>query len=249
MIRGLYTAASGMLVENRKMENISQNISNVGTAGFKQTYLSTISQEESTLKTGDLKQSLGTITMKVGIDESFIHLTQGQLQQSEQPYDFAIEGEGFFTLEGPNGERLYTRDGRFGVDGEGRLVSKEGLPVLVDNGKGMGYAYVSDKEFTTSTGGSFNVNGETYQFIISKLENQDQIIRYQNNLFGYAGGNAPINFDGISIHQGMIEGSNVDATDEMVNLMSTSRAFQMNSKVMQIMDQILEQSVNELGKV
>ncbi|HAX72534.1 MAG TPA: hypothetical protein DCY20_03290 [Firmicutes bacterium] len=249
MIRGLYTAASGMLVENRKLENISQNISNIGTAGFKQTYLSTISQEESTLKTGNLKESIGTITMKVGIDESLIHLTQGELQTSNQPYDFAIEGDGFFTLEGPGGERLYTRDGRFGVDDQGRLVSKEGFPVLVSTDKGIGYASVNDQEFVTSETGSFTVNGETYQFLISDLQNQNQIVRYENNLFGYNGGNAPINYENVSVYQGMIEGSNVDATDEMVNLISTSRSFQMNSKVLQVMDQVLEQSVNELGKV
>lgn len=249
MIRGLYTAASGMIVENRKQENISHNMSNIGTTGFKQMMLISMSQDEGTLKTNNLKNTVGNLTLKVSVGEAVMNFTQGQLQPSNEPYDFALEGDGVFTLQGPQGERLYTRDGRFGVDNQGRLVSKEGYPVMVTNGKGgTGFAMVNDQSFTTSANGEFNVNGQDYKFLISELPDATSITKIGDSLYGYNGNANALNTN-YNVHQFMKEGSNVDPTDEMVNMIATNRAFQMNSKVLMTMDETLQKSVNELGRV
>lgn len=134
MIRGLYTAASGMIYENKRQENVAQNIANIQTPGFKQSYISAISQDKVVSNLNGSNQ-LGSLTLKVAIDQQVLNLAQGDLKTSENALDFAIEGNGFFTLQGPNGN-LYTRDGRFELDETGTLVSQEGYPVLVVDASG-----------------------------------------------------------------------------------------------------------------
>lgn len=245
MIRGIYTATSGMLVENRRQENISQNLANVNTTGFKQVYLTAVSQEEITVRNMNGGHDVGVIPTLVGTDNPTLMMTQGALKSTELTHDFAINGEGFFTVEGPNGENLYTRDGRFGVDTEGRLVTKEGYPVLMAEGE---YAYVNQEEFSITSDGSFNINGQDYQFLICTVEDAQQLVSQGDNLYSYDGV-TQVAQEGYVVAQGYIEGSNVDATDEMVNLIASSRAYQSNAQVLKAMDQILGQLVNQVGKV
>lgn len=245
MIRGIYTAASGMLVENRRQENISQNLANVNTTGFKQLYLTAISQEEGIVRNMNGGHDVGILPTLVGTDNPTLMLTQGSLKQTGITHDFAITGEGFFTLEGPNGENLYTRDGRFGVDAMGRLTSKEGYPVLMSNGE---YAVVNRDEFSVGTDGTFSSNGQNYQFLISNAPNPQNLIAQGDNVFSY-NGITEFAQEGYVISQGFVEGSNVNATDEMVNLIAASRAFQANSQVLKAMDQVLGQATNQVGKL
>ena len=247
MIRGLYTAASGMIYENKRQENIAQNISNVQTPGFKQTYLNAISQEEGVLVNNNGENVVGSLTMKVKIDDAFIQLQQGDLQTSNQSLDFAIEGDGFFTLQGPGG-LLYTRDGRFTLNDTGQLVSKEGYPVLVSDAKGAVQPVMTNNSITVSSDGTFYSGMDNYQFVISDLNNVNQISKQGNSLFSY-GGQANIGGGDFSIHQYMTEGSNVDATDALVDMIAINRSLQSNSKVLTIIDETLQASVSEIGRV
>ena len=246
MIRGYYTAASGMLYDQKRQENIAQNLSNVETNGFKQMVLVASSQEEATVMNRNQTHEVGSLTMKVGLDEAYLMTTQGQLKSTNLPYDFAINGEGYFTLEGPNNELLYTRDGSFGVDDQGRLVSKEGYPVVLSNG---GYAFVNDEEIRMGANGQFQAGNQTYQFNLVQLEDVAQMQQVGANNYTYQGQPVAVTFENTEILNGMVEGSNVDVVNEMASLMSTSRSYQANSKVLQAFDQIVSQSVNEIGKI
>lgn len=245
MIRGIYTAASGMLVENRRQENISQNLANLNTAGFKQLYMTAVSQEDRTVKNMNGKHSVGVLPTLVGTDTPTLMMTQGQLTSTGLTHDFAINGDGFFTVEGPNGENLYTRDGRFGVDATGRLTTKEGYPVLMSNGE---YAYVNQNDFSVGSDGTFEVNGQNYQFLICTVEDAQNLSAQGDNLYTYDGV-TQVAQDGFMVMQGYTEGSNVNATDEMVNLIASSRAYQTNSQVLKALDQVLGQAVNQIGKI
>lgn len=242
MIRSFYTAASGMIYENKRQENIAQNLSNIETNGFKQTLLSSISQSEATVRNQNGKQAIGSLTLKVGIDEATVSLEQGILKMTDNLLDFALNGTGFFTLEGPNG-RVYTRDGSFSVDNQGRLVSKEGYPVLSQEG----YVYVNNDEVSADQKGSLTVAGQTYQLSIVDLSEVELIKPLSVNTYGYEG--EPELTTGFTLNQGMVETSNVDAVTEMVNMIESSRAFQLNSKVLQAMDNVMSQSVSEIGRL
>lgn len=246
MIRGYYTAASGMLYDQKRQENIAQNLSNVETNGFKQMVLVASSQEEATVMNRNQTHKVGTLPMKVGLDEAYLLTTQGQLKSTGLPHDFAINGEGYFVLEGPNNEMLYTRDGSFGVDEQGRLVSKEGYPVLMSNG---GYAFVNDEDLKMGMNGQLQAGNQTYQFMLVQLEEVAQMQQVGANNYTYQGQPTAVTFENTEVLQRMVEGSNINVVDEMSNLMSASRSYQMNSKVLQAMDQITNQSVNEIGKI
>lgn len=242
MIRSFYTAASGMIYENKRQENIAQNLSNIETNGFKQTLLTSISQAEATVRNQNGKHDVGSLTLKVGIDEAMLSLEQGTLKTTNNNLDFALNGNGFFTLEGPNGN-VYTRDGSFGVDNQGRLVSKEGYPVLSQ----QGYVYVNNHDILSNSNGSLSINGQAYQLSIVELNDVQLISPLSNNTYGYEGDTVlATNF---TLNQGMLEGSNVDAVTEMVKMIESSRAFQMNSKVLQAMDEVMAQSVSEIGRI
>lgn len=246
MIRGYYTAASGMLYEQKRQENIALNLSNVETNGFKQMVMVASAQDEATVMNRNQTHTVGSLTMKVGLDEAYLSTTQGQLKATELPYDFAISGEGYFTVEGPNNELLYTRDGSFGVDQEGRLVTKEGYPVVMSNG---GYAFVNDSDIQMGSNGQFQAGNQTFQFNLVQLEDISQIQQVGANNYRYEGQPVAVTYENTEILNGMVEGSNIDVVDEMSLLMSSSRAYQMNSKVLQAMDQIMGQSVNDIGKI
>lgn len=246
MIRGLYTAASGMIYENRRQENVAQNIANIQTPGFKQSYISAISQDK-VVSNNNGRTELGSLTLKVAIDQQILSLAQGDLRPSEAPLDFAIEGNGFFTLQGPNGN-LYTRDGRFHVDETGILVSKDGYPVLVMDAQGNQQTIQANEEMSVSQTGTFNVANGTYQFVISNIANADQLVYQGDSVFAY---NGPVGIQqtGFTIHQNMLEGANVNATDALVEMISVNRSLQTNSKVLTTIDETLKSSVSEIGRV
>lgn len=246
MIRGLYTAASGMIYENKRQENIAQNIANIQTPGFKQSYISAISQDKL-ISNRNGKNELGSMSLKVSIDQQILSLAQGDLITSDQSLDFAIEGNGFFTLQGPNGN-LYTRDGRFHIDVTGTLVSQDGYPVLVRDDKGNQQTIKVNGDILVSQTGTFNVANINYQFVISNLTNVDQMAYQGDSTFTY-NGVAQIQDGDYTIHQNMIESANVNATDALVQMIAVNRSLQTNSKVLTTIDETLKSSVSEIGRV
>lgn len=245
MIRGLYTAASGMIYENKRQENVAQNIANIQTPGFKQSYISAISQDKVVSNLNGSNQ-LGSLTLKVAIDQQVLNLAQGDLKTSENALDFAIEGNGFFTLQGPNGN-LYTRDGRFELDETGTLVSQEGYPVLVVDASGNQQTIQLNEDISVSQNGTFNLNNTTYQFVISNITNADQLVYQGDSTFSY---NGPIGAQGeYKVHQNMLEGANVNATDALVDMITVNRSLQTNSRVLTAIDETLQSTVTEIGRV
>jgi flagellar basal-body rod protein FlgG len=140
MIRGLYTAVSGMITQEAKQDVVTNNLANVNTVGFKVDNLATKSFNEVLLSNRDkivngrnVKVNLGTINFGSKIDEVATSFTQGTLDKTDKETDFAIEGKGFFAVERNNGvntERYYTRDGHFHVNSQGFLVNDSGDKVI-----------------------------------------------------------------------------------------------------------------------
>jgi len=246
MIRGLYTAASGMIVENKRQENIAQNISNIQTPGFKQTFLATTAAERGDVVNN--RNPIGSLAMRVEVLESTIQLTQGPLQPTDNSLDFAIQGAGFFTVQGANGEILHTRDGRFTIDEEGRLTTKEGFPVVVTNGEGVLQQVLVNEDMRVNRDGSFTINGQTFQFAIANLEDPNLMVQQGNGLYVY---NGALEFmdQGFEVNQSMIEGSNVDALDALVDMIATNRALQTNSRVLTALDETLKLAATEIGRL
>jgi len=262
MIRGLYTAASGMVAQQQNIDVISNNIANVNTTGFKQdraefqdlmyqslNYTAGATSATSNNPTG-IDVGLGVRTS--GIQKNFI---QGSLKETGNSFDIAIAGNGFFKITTPTGETAYSRDGSFKKDNEGALVTGQGYKldpeiVIPDNLINISIADDGIVSGADATTGDVTQLG---QITLANFINPAGLAPKGNNLYSETevsgapiDGNPGLNGIG-SLQQGMLEGSNVQLVTEMVDLITAQRAYEANSKSITTTDTML-QTVNQLKR-
>ena len=254
MINSLWIAKTGMSAQQTQLDVISHNLANVSTTGYKRNsavfedliyqnlrQVGANNDEQNQLPTG-LHLVLGVRT--VATSRSF---AQGSLQESKYSLDVAINGNGFFELTMPDGTIGYTRDGSFQVDSQGRLVNSSGLPVA--NGITVPPNATS---ISISTEGAVSaiVPGNTQpqplgNIAMSSFINSAGLEPIGQNLFKESAasgqpqqGTPGTNGLGI-VRQGFLESSNVNVVEELVTMIQTQRAYEMNSKAIQTSDQML----------
>ncbi|KGK86119.1 flagellar hook-basal body complex protein [Clostridium sp. HMP27] len=246
MIRGLYTAVSGMITQEAKQDVVTNNLANVNTVGFKVDNLATKSFNEVLLSNRDkivngknVKVNLGTINFGSKIDEVATSFTQGTLDKTDKETDFAINGRGFFVVErntGINAERYYTRDGHFHVNSQGFLVNDNGDNVIGIN---------------TETGveGPINTNVsrlDQFNMMLVDFQDYNSLTKIGDNMYSGEGQQIAANGD---IKQYSLEKSNVNITREMIEMMTVMRTFETNQKIIQSLDETLGKAANEIGRV
>ena len=158
MIRGIYTAASGMIAEALRNDTISNNLANANTTGYKKDIAVTkdfASLLIQRINDGPQAPTIGSLGTGSVVDEVATIQNAGSLRQTGNDLDFAIEGQGFFAVQTPNGVR-YTRDGSFSRDSAGRLVTQDGYPVLAQNG---GVIRLNGGKVNVATNGQVSVDG------------------------------------------------------------------------------------------
>lgn len=250
MVRGLYTSATGMAVQRQRMDVLTNNLVNAETTGFKKDTLVTSTFDAVMLRRiNDPNVSVlggsgvGTYDYGTFADELYTDLSQGGLEQTGRATDLAIRGDGFFTVETPEGER-YTRSGDFTVNAQGYLVTQDGSYVLGENGR----VYTGSGAFTVSSDGT--VAGQTAAGDRLRLVNfadPGALRKEGNNLYYAYGGETPLSVQA-EISQGALESSNVDISKEMVDMISVYRKFEASQKIAGMTDESLGLAVN-LGKV
>ena len=267
MVKGLYTAYSGMLNEQHRMDVLSNNMANVTTVGFKKE--GTTSQSFDDVLAVKIKDSTvgynnvqreGLMQPGVKIGENYIDWSEGSFKVTGNTYDIAIAGEGFFALEFTNkaGETTikYTRDGAFTVDLDGYLRTSDGDYVLTQEGalnsQGGEDNYVQidpNLKYQISPDGTIRQNGEEVTTIgIIDIENYDYINKYGENLYDLIEGGTIIESEA-TVQQGMLEASNVNVIDEMVSMITIARAYEAGQKMIQTEDSTLEKTANQVGNV
>lgn len=255
MIRSLYIAATGMLAQDLNVSVIANNLANVNTSGFKRSradfqellyqnlrLVGTLSENGNQVPTGI---QLGLGVKPAAIQKIFI---QGDFAQTQNPLDMAIEGLGFFQVTQPDGTLAYTRSGSFKIDNTGQIVTSDGL--LLD----PAIAIPADALIISiDTQGTVSVTqpGATTPTVVGTV----QLATFQNpaglqaigsNLFEEtdASGPATVGNPGIddrgNIQQGFLELSNVSVVEEMVNLITAQRAYEVNSRTVQTADEMLQ---------
>lgn len=253
MIRGLYIAGTGMNVQSKQMDLISNDLANVTTTGYKKTNAITKSFPEVLMtrlydsQNGiNNEATIGNVNFGATIDSVYTDYTQGSVINSDSPTDLAIQGDGFFVINSPEGE-LLTRDGKFQINKEGNLVTKEGYSVMGQSGAiNLGNEFLKTKnELSILEDGSVQVNGETIDKLqITAIEDNQSLQKTGDNF--YKGGQKK-NFEGYVL-QYFTEASNVNPVNAMVEMIKVSRAYETNQKMIQVHDQLLGKAVNELGK-
>lgn len=233
MIRSLYTINRSLNVIQKKQENTSANIVNVNTPGYKfQGVLqSTMESREMMNYAGgnnkNLRNPLGQFIFGNQVDGYYRNYTSGSFYETGNNTDFAINGDGFFTVELNNGQRAYTRNGNFTTNENNELTTVEGYRIIGLNG------YI-------------NPNEENPNFLISNIEDYNTMTSIGDSLFTTQ---SPTNTIEADIKRGYLESSNVNMVDEMVKLIEITREFETNQKLMHAADETLSKAVNEIGKV
>jgi flagellar basal-body rod protein FlgG len=262
MIRGLYTAAAGMTAQQKNIDVISNNIANVNTNAFKQdraefqdlmyqslNYTAGATSATTTNPTG-IDTGLGVRVS--GIQKNFI---QGNLKETGNTYDVAIQGNGFFKITNAAGETAYTRNGAFKLDSEGTMVDGQGFkldPEIVIPSDLIKISIAQDGTVTgeNATTGAISTLGQItlVNFINpAGLAPQGDSLYLATDVSGDPIEATP-GLEGIgTIRQGMIEGSNVQLVTEMVDLITAQRGYEANSKSINTTDSML-QTVNQLKR-
>ncbi len=252
MIRGLYLAGTGMLVQRSKMDVITNNISNVDTLGYKQDTLLSRSFENMLISRMNdpsiLNQTsvVGPLGTGIHIDEIATSFAQGTPEQTGSSTDLCIVGDGFFVVNTADGER-YTRAGNFSLDADGYLVDVNGNQV---QGKSGAIKLKSDRFLVGDSGGIFDLdtNGQVGTLRLVEFTDPQGLRKAGDNLFSDYGDAGPKEAKSSQVMQGYIEGSNVNIAQEMVDMMITSRAYETNQRSARMIDETLEQAVNDIAK-
>lgn len=235
MVRGLTSSASGMTAQMAGQDITANNLANVNTAGYKR----------------DIPSFQAMLTSAVGAAPtahvsggSGVDFSQGALQTTGSKFNFALEGDGFFTVQTAGGP-AYTRDGAFTVSTDGYLATQNGDKVL----GAAGPIKIGKSEIAVDPTGQVSQGGVTLDTLkIARFANQGALAKIGGNLWS-AGRATPTVATGTSVRQGYLEASNVNSVSEMVSMISDYRTFEASSKAIQAADSTLDKCVNEVGRV
>lgn len=254
MIRGWYIGSSGMNAQQARLDAIANNLANADTTGFKRDIAVSKSFPELLMRrmnddgvyetpfgSADVAPIVGKIGLGVETNELYTDFEQGSFKQTSTHTDVALSGEGFFAVQTPQGER-YTRNGNFLVGKEGILETKEGYPVLGENG----YIRVADDRFVV------NQDGMVYSENDMELIDRLKVVRFDNERYLEKMGSSlykDTDITGLAyiaegnerpqFLQGYIETSNVNVVNEMVSMIEVNRAYEANQKTIQSQDTMM----------
>lgn len=264
MVKGLYTAYTGMVNEQKRLDVLANNLANADTNGYKKE--GTTSQtfaDELAIKIKDtsyygMPQKLGTMSMGVHIGETYTDYSQGNFRVTDNKSDFALKGDGFFAIaytdKAGNSSVKYTRDGAFVVNTQGYLVTKDGDFVLnmadARSGNVNGRIQVNPNlEIVVDEFGNIYQNDQQVANLgFVDFEDYNYLAKYGENLYDLTDGGVIVESNA-KVEQGLIESSNVNVVSEMVDMIAISRAYQAGQKVINAVDETLDKAVNQVGAV
>ncbi|MCL2216554.1 MAG: flagellar hook-basal body protein [Defluviitaleaceae bacterium] len=252
MIRGLYTSALGMITQMQRMDIVTNNIANVNTTAYKRDhvvshafsdqFLYRLNDPGIRMFRNQLQWPVGRINPGVFVDDVFTAFTQGALEQTVNSLDIAIFGQGFFTVN-VNGEELFTRDGSFTLF-EGILMTATGGRVQGQNGDIIlpnGYIVIDEQ-------GRIFVNDEYQDTLrMTMFTDLHSLRKLHDNFFRITEHSEVMPFTG-TLQQGFLEGSNVNIVAEMVQMITLSRAYETNARMITIQDGTLQHAVNDIAR-
>uniref|UniRef100_C5D968 Flagellar basal body rod protein n=1 Tax=Geobacillus sp. (strain WCH70) TaxID=471223 RepID=C5D968_GEOSW len=277
MLRGFYTAASGMMAQQRRIEMWTNNIANANTPGYKsdqaalrafpELLLSRLDKATVPTKTPrsfPLQPTIGSINTGVYMQELIPNFRQGDIKETGQPTDIALingtlpvdaetgkEGTLFFIVQNENGDIRYTRNGNFTLNPQGFLTTNDGWYVLDENGRRI---QLPSTNFAVNADGTIVANNTRIARInIAFAANPNTLVKEGNGLFRSENGVLPSALGNPNItytlKQGFLERANVDLNRAMTEMLSAYRAFEANQKIVQAYDRSMDKAVNEIGRL
>ncbi len=258
MLKGLYTAYTGMINEQHRMDTMTNNLANASTVGFKKEGATSQSFEEllayklkdSSVGLGNV-QRIGVNTPGVKIGENYTDYSQGSFRETGNTFDLALSGKGFFAIEYTNSEgetsTKYTRAGSFTLDQNGYLMNKDGNYVLDSSNRRIQLDPLQSA--TIDEGGRIYQNNTLRATIqIADFEDYNYLEKYGDTFYQPVEGASMVDAEA-SVVSGYLEMANVNVVSEMVNMIAITRAYETNQKILQTYDNSLEIATTQLGKL
>lgn len=251
MTKGFYNLTSGMLSQSRRLDVVSNNMTNLATPGYKsELYTDSTFQEVMMSLVGNKEKSgtqeIGTESYILAPSELYVDYAQGVLEETGLVLDFAIEGDGFFAIQTEDGVE-YTRNGSFSLDAEGYLVLPDHGRVLGADGQPI--QLTTDDIRADGTGRIYTQDGGYYlgQLGVFTFADNAQLVKNPSGLFGDNGqAAAPA---AAQIHWKWVEGSNVDMIEEMSTMITAERALQSAAQILKLYDELLTKATTEVGRM
>jgi flagellar basal-body rod protein FlgG len=254
-MRALFTAATGMEAQQLRIDNIANNLANIGTTGFKRTraefqdlFYEILQTPGATSSTGEQLPTGIQVGHGVKVSGTQRIFTQGDRTQTGRDLDFVIDGDGFFQVQRSGGETVYTRDGSFKLDSQGNLVTAQGFPMIPGiqiPSDTIALTVLDDGTVSALVAGDSNATN-LGQIELARFANPAGLRALGSNFFSptEASGNPETGTPGLDgyggLTQGMLESSNVNVAEELVQMILAQRAFELNSRVIQTGDQMLQ---------
>ena len=261
MLKGLYTAYTGMVNQQKRLDTMTNNLANVNTVGYKkegatsQAFSDVLAYRIKDVTTPGYSDRIGNMNLGVKVGENYTDWTQGSFRQTENTYDLALSGNGFFNIEftdkNGNTMTMYTRDGGFTVNKDGYLVNDNGDYVLGTTEGGAQERIRLDPTKETRVdelGGMYQDNTLVATLMITDFEDYNYLSKYGENYYQAIEG-AELTESDAQVYSGYLEQSNVETVQEMVNMISIQRNYEANQKVITTYDKSLDITVNQIGKV
>lgn len=266
MSKGMYTAVSGAIAQSARLDTIANNLANANTTAFKKDrqvfneYLTAHEKMPNTMEVPRIPASIESFYDMNGGDKSYVdsagtytNFSQGALKSTGSPLDVAIEGKGFFEILSPQGVR-WTRNGSFQMDGNGRLVTKEGYPVLHEGTQDPTQRTIQlgDRNVTvTDHGDIYQGDNLVARLSVVDFTDPDQIQKQGNSLYKLKENSTatPLAANAVRLHQGYVEGSNVNVVEEMTDMITAQRLFETTQQAVKAYDHMDEKLISGLGKL
>ena len=237
-----FVALSRQTTLRRQMDVIANNLANMNTTGFKGEKMMFV---DHLVRSRGGEKILGDKIAYVRDVATVRDLSEGPLQATENPLDLAIHGDGYFVVETENGDR-YTRNGQFSLDEAGQLVTKEGDPVLSDNGQPFFFSTQDKNIEVTADGGVRTENGEIGRLQVVTFDNGLDLKEVSGGLYDTE--QVPQEVDEPHVVQHMVEGSNVEPIVEMTRMIDVHRSYQGVQKLIEAEDERIKTMIGELAK-
>ena len=257
MVKGLYTAYTGMANEQKRLDIIANNLANSATVGYKEESVTSQSFDEMlTLKIKDASEAfndrpIGNMSLGVKLGEVYTDYGQGSLRQTSNTYDFALEGNGFFTIsvtdKAGNVSNEYTRNGSFTMTKDGYIVDEDGNHLMGEGGE-LQVPTDAAAVVVDTTGGVYadGVYVDTLQIV--DFDDYDYLTKQGDTRYKALEG-ATETASKALVRQGFTEQSNVNVVSEMVEMIAITRAYEANQKIIKSIDGTLDLAANSVGKV
>lgn len=251
MDQGFYSAAAGLFVQQKSIDVLANNMSNVNTAGYKtQTTVESSFAEYVIARVNTdpaiNNRDIGTANYITVVDEDYTDFSEGNLRQTERNVDMAIQGNGFFVINSAANGQVLTRNGQFEVNDQGNLVLPGAGEVLGTNGQPIN---IGTSDFKVTGNGNLVVDGQIRgRLWIANVANEEDLTQVGEGFFQAANGFAQENDANFNVLQGYLESSNTDLTKEMSSLIARQNLYTSCSQIIKIFDRIHEISANQVGK-